>query len=84
MTYPLNTPRQGMPHTCYLKSHYPVFGQIDISRTCSIISQLEVLQNKGTCTEVNVDSRHIYYSAYCIADDGEHNLGMSTEHRHPQ
>ena len=70
--------------TCYLKSCYPIFGQIDIPCTCSIIAQLEILQNEGTCTEVNVHSHHSYYSAYCIADDHEHNLGMSTEHGYPQ
>ena len=70
--------------TCYLKSHYPVFGQIDIRHTCSIIAQLEVLKNKGTCTKVNVHNRHSYYSAYCVANDCGHNFGMSIEQGYPQ
>ena len=71
-------------HPCHLKSRYPIFGQIDIPHTCSIIAQLEVLQIKGTCTKVNVYSYHSYYSAYCIADDHRHNFGISTEHGYPQ
>ena len=74
LTYPLSTPPPGCAtcyDTCYFKSCYLVFRQIDIPHTCSIIAQLEVLQIKAHALTSNVHSRHSHFSVFCISQQSQ-------------